>query len=72
MQLASRCNHAQVAWQHGGPQAACPVLARPHHQRQQRAVQVGYASVPSAVIEQPTQTFLQPLPPMENIADDPS
>jgi hypothetical protein len=71
MQL-SRCSHAQVAWQHGGPQAACPVRPRPAPKRQHRAVQVGYASVPAAVIEKPADNFLQPLPPMENVADDPS
>lgn len=35
-------------------------------------MRVSYASVPAAVVEQPPQTFLQPLPPMENVADDPT
>lgn len=74
MQLSRRCSHAQVAWQHGGPAASVPAPCRPSStsKRQHRAVSVSYASVPSAVVEQPPQTFLQPLPPMENIADDPT
>lgn len=72
-----RCLHAQVAWQHGGPQPAVvrPLQAsRAKRQQSTRTVQVlAYAAVPSTVVEQPPQNKqLQPLPRnVENAADDP-
>lgn len=71
-----RCIHAQVAWQHGGPQAVPGLVRASRAKRQQttRTVQVlAYAAVPSTVVEQPPQNKqLQPLPRnVENAADDP-